>query len=166
MSAGKIKVVAISAALILAGVLLLTVARGTAAPSSIVNGVTTTEEGQLASAKQGEAGQTTDSATTEQPSVLSGREFYYKMLLSVLLVAGMGVAAVYVLKKVLPRISNLPGKQIRVVETAYIAPRKGIHLIQIGARRLLIASTNETITMLSDVTDSAGDFAAELEKRS
>ena len=169
MSAGKIKVVAISAALILAGVLLLTVARGTAAssspvysPSSLANEATM-EDGQ----------QTTDSATDGQTGIQGGREFYYKMLLSVSLVAGLGIAAVYVLRKVLPRISNLPGKQIRVVETAYISPRKGIHLIQIGARRLLIASTNETITMLSDVTDSAGDFApptggfaAELEKRS
>jgi flagellar biogenesis protein FliO len=162
MSAGKIKVVAILAAFIPAGMLLLTVARATDAPSPIVNGVAT-EEGQ----------QATDATTDGQSGVFGGREFYYKMLLSVSLVAGLGIAAIFILKKVLPRISNLPGKQIRVVETAYIAPRKGIHLIQIGARRLLIASTNETITMLSDVTDSAGDFvpptggfAAELEKRS
>jgi flagellar biogenesis protein FliO len=52
------------------------------------------------------------------------------------------------------------------VETTYIAPRKGIHLVQIGARRLLIASTNENVTMLADLSDATGDFAAELEKRS
>jgi flagellar biosynthetic protein FliO len=88
------------------------------------------------------------------------------MLVSVSLVIALGVAAIYVSRKLLPRIANLPGKQIRVVETAYIAPRKGIHLIQVGARRLLIASTNETITMLADVTESAADFARQLAERS
>ena len=98
---------------------------------------------------------------------------FYKMLLSVMLVAALGIALIYVSKKLLPRIAHLPNKQIRVVETTYIAPRKGIHLVQIGARRLLIASTNENVTMLADLSDATGDFApptgdfaAELEKRS
>jgi flagellar biogenesis protein FliO len=52
------------------------------------------------------------------------------------------------------------------VETTHLGPRKGIHLIQVGTRRLLIASTDETITMLAEVTDSGPNFAAELEKRS
>jgi flagellar biogenesis protein FliO len=113
------------------------------------------------------------SQLTTQSSSPGGRELFYKMLLSVLLVVALGVAAIYVSRKLLPRIANLPGKQIRVVETAYIAPRKGIHLIQIGTRRLLIASTNEAVTMLADVTESprqmnggqTANFAAELEAR-
>jgi flagellar biosynthetic protein FliO len=96
----------------------------------------------------------------------SGREFFYKMLLSVLLVAALGIAAIYISKKLLPRFANLPGKQIRVLETAYIAPRKGIHLIQAGNRQLLVASTSQTITLLADVTEPEADFAGELEKRS
>jgi flagellar biogenesis protein FliO len=92
-------------------------------------------------------------------------EFFYKMLLSVVLVIALGSAVIYVSKKVLPRFTNLPGKQIRVIETAHIAPRKGLHLVQVGVRRLLIASTNEQITMLADVTESVGDFASELEAR-
>ena len=92
-------------------------------------------------------------------------EIFYKMLVSVIVVIALGVAVVYVSKKVLPRFTNLPGKQIRVIETTHIAPRKGLHLVQVGSRRLLIASTNEQITMLADVTDSAGDFASQLEAR-
>jgi flagellar biogenesis protein FliO len=116
-----------------------------------------------------------DSQVTAQPgspgpapafAETSGRELFYKMLLSVLLVIALGVAAIYVSRKLLPRITNLPGKQVRIVETTYLAPRKGIHLIQIGARRLLVASTSETITMLADVTESLPDFAATLETRS
>ena len=92
-------------------------------------------------------------------------ELFYKMLLSVVLVIALGSAVIYVSKKVLPRFSNLPGKQIRVIETTHIAPRKGLHLVQVGVRRLLIASTNEQITMLADVTESATNFADELASR-
>ena len=102
-----------------------------------------------------------------EPFGVSGeREFIYKMLLSILVVAGLGAGVVYISKKLLPKISNLPGKQIRVLETNHLGPRKTIHLIQVGSRRLLIGSTSETITMLADVTDSGQSFAAELEKRS
>ena len=92
-------------------------------------------------------------------------ELFYKMLLSVVLVIALGSAVIYVSKKILPRFSNLPGKQIRVIETTHIAPRKGLHLVQVGVRRLLIASTNEQITMLADVTESATNFADELASR-
>jgi len=110
--------------------------------------------------------QPTEGLLSQQADGRSGREFYYKMLASIVIVIVLGIATMYVSRKLLPRISNPPGKQIRVVESAYIAPHKRIHLIQTGSRRLLIASTNETITMLADVTDSAPDFAAELDARS
>lgn len=102
----------------------------------------------------------------EQFGASGEREFIYKMLLSILVVAGLGAGVVYASKKLLPKISNLPGKQIRVIETHHLGPRKSIHLIAAGSRRLLICSTSETITMLADVTDSGQSFAAELEKRS
>ena len=107
-----------------------------------------------------------NSPDSQQFSISGGREFFYKMLLSILVVAGLGAAVVYVSKKLLPKISNLPGKQIRIIETHHLGPRKSIHLITAGSRRLLIGSTSETITMLADVTDSGQSFAAELEKRS
>lgn len=92
-------------------------------------------------------------------------EIFYKMLLSVVVVIVLGVAVVYVSKKVLPRFTHISGKQIRVIETTHIAPRKGLHLVEVGSRRLLIASTNEQITMLAEVTEPTGDFASELEAR-
>jgi len=110
---------------------------------------------------------TSGSQPSYEPFGVSGeREFIYKMLLSILVVAGLGAGVVYVSKKLLPKISNLPGKQIRVIETHHLGPRKSIHLISAGSRRLLIGSTSETITILADVTDSGQSFAAELEKRS
>ncbi len=159
MAAGKIKLVVILGALILAGGLLPVVTRVSATPEpQPSNPEQVQSDGLELQSEPGSSGQ--------QAVVTGGREFFYKMLASVSLVIALGVAAIYISRKLLPRIANLPGKQIRVVETAYIAPRKGIHLIQVGARRLLIASTNDTITMLADVTESAADFAAQLEARS
>jgi len=61
-----------------------------------------------------------------------GRELFFKMMLSVLLVIVLGVAAIYASRKLLPRITNSPGKQIRILETAHLGPRKAVHLIEIG----------------------------------
>jgi flagellar biogenesis protein FliO len=166
MPKGKIKLAAILAALMLAGVLLPGAVRVATSSSPHQEG----EYSALSTPEQVQHNGSESQSESEPPGRQfgspSGREFFYKMLLSVSLVVVLGVSVVYLSKKLLPRFTNLPGKKIRVLETAYIAPRKGIHLIQAGTRRLLIASTNETITMLADVTDSATDFAAELEARS
>lgn len=162
MAKGKIKLIAILAALILAGGLLPGVARVIATSGPQKRDAVAT----LSAQEQAQETQSKSESSNLLSGPTSGREFFYKMLLSVLLVIALGIGVIYVSRKLLPRIANLPGKQIRVLETAYIAPRKGIHLIQAGTRRLLVASTNETITMLADVTESAADFAAELDKRS
>jgi flagellar biosynthetic protein FliO len=164
MTAGKIKLVVILALLILIGGLLPIMTRVSAAPNS---------EQQNDSSIPPEPIQTNNSDLQPQTGPLGqqhgipgGREFFYKMLLSISLVVALSFAAIYVSKKLLPKLANHQGKQIRVIETTYIAPRKGIHLIQIGSRRLLVASTNESVTMLADVTESVASFAAELEARS
>ena len=97
---------------------------------------------------------------------LSGRDMFYKMLLSAVIVISLGIGAIYVTKKLLPRISNAPNKKIRIIETTHLAPRKGLHLIQVGTRQLLVASTNDTVTMLADVTECETDFASQLAARS
>jgi flagellar biosynthetic protein FliO len=162
---GKLKIVMILTALILAGGLLSAFKRATAAPNPQQQNISAQPESEQTQENNSGLQSGTNLAVRETADPV-GREFYYKMLLSVSIVIALGVGAVYVSKKLLPRISNLPGKQIRVVETAYIAPRKGIHLIQVGTRRLLVASTSENITMLADVTESAMDFAATLQARS
>ena len=78
-------------------------------------------------------------------------ELYFKTILAVLFVLTLGIAAVYVSKKILPKITNLPGKEIRLVETTHLGPRKAIHLLEIGNRRFLIGSTNERINILADL---------------
>jgi len=85
---------------------------------------------------------------------LSTRELFYKMMLAVLLVVILGTAAIYISKKLVPRITSLSGKKIQVFETVHLGPRKAVHLIKIGNLQLLIGSTNESITKLADVTDT------------
>jgi len=84
-------------------------------------------------------------------------ELFSKMLLMVVVVVGLGVAAMYLTRKYGVRVSRSTGKEIQVMETAYLGPRKVVHLVKVGSKRLLIGSTNENMTTLADVTDALGD---------
>lgn len=96
---------------------------------------------------------------SKTPANSSGnKELFFKMMLSVLLVVALGAAAIYTSRKLLPRITNLPGKEIRIVETIHIGPKKTLHLLKIGNQCLLLGSTGENITKLADVTDALPDL--------
>jgi flagellar biosynthetic protein FliO len=90
---------------------------------------------------------------------LGNGELFLKMMLSVVLVIALGAAALYVSKKVLPRVAGAPGKEIHVLETAYLGPRKALHLVEVGNQRLLIASTNDNVTMLAHVNEAWLDLS-------
>jgi flagellar biogenesis protein FliO len=62
-------------------------------------------------------------------------------------------------KKVLPRVTNAAGREIRVVETASLGPRKALHLVEVGGQRLLIASTPDTVTMLAPIGEAWLDIS-------
>ncbi len=94
--------------------------------------------------------------TGDKPGI---RELFFKMMFSVLFLVVLGVAAIYVSKKFLPKITKLPGKEIRIAETVHLGPRKAVHLLEIGNRRFLIGSTNENITRLADLTSPAAASA-------
>ena len=86
---------------------------------------------------------------------------YYRMMLAVLVVVVLGAAAIYVSKKLLPKITNLPGKEIRVAETVYLGPKKAVHVLEVGSRRFLIGSTSENVTKLADITSDLTDFSVQ-----
>ena len=94
--------------------------------------------------------------TGDKPGI---RELFFKMMFSVLFLVVLGVAAIYVSKRFLPKITKLPGKEIRIAETVHLGPRKAVHLLEIGNRRLLIGSTNENITRLADLTSATATSA-------
>jgi len=80
------------------------------------------------------------------------KELFFKMIVSVLLVVALGAVAIYGSRRLMGKITNLPGKKIRIVETTHLGPRKAIHLLRVGDRCLLLGSTNESITKLADLT--------------
>ena len=79
---------------------------------------------------------------------------FLRMMVLVLLVFALGAGAIYVSKRFLPKIANLSGKRLRIVETVHLGNRRTIHLVEIGGRRLLVGSTSENLTTLADVTDT------------
>jgi flagellar biosynthetic protein FliO len=96
-----------------------------------------------------------DANSSIMPTEESGtRELFYKMMFSVLLVVVLGAAAIYISKKYGARITKLPGKKIRIIETVHLGPRRAVHLLEAGNKQLLIGSTTESITRLADVTDA------------
>lgn len=80
-----------------------------------------------------------------------GGEFLYRAMGAVLLVLVLGITAIYISKKLLPKITNISGKEIRIIETIHLGPRKAVHLIEVCNQRFLIGSTNENIIKLADI---------------
>ena len=88
-------------------------------------------------------------------------ELFYRTMLAVIIVIVLGVSAIYLTKKLLPKITNSSGKEIQIVETVHLGPRKSVHLIEIGNQRFLIGSTNENICKLADLTKSSIDISTQ-----
>lgn len=80
-----------------------------------------------------------------------------KMMLAVFVVIALGSVAIYLSRKVLPKITNLHGKNIHVIETVHLGSRKTVHLIEVGSKRILIGSTPDNITKLADLTEAFPD---------
>ena len=105
---------------------------------------------------QGSQTQKNAFATPAKWQAESGNDLAKKLLISILLIVVLGVAAIYVSRKFLPRITNAPGRKIRIIETVHLAPNKAVHLLRVGTQQLLIASSKEGICFLTEVT---GNFS-------
>ena len=77
-----------------------------------------------------------------------------RLAFSVLVVIVLGAATLYVSKKVLPKVTHAASKEIRVLETTYLGPRKSLHLVEINGQRLLLGSTNDNISTLAHLNDA------------
>ena len=131
------------------------------------------ERGQFAKSAPGtaeaeeEMGRRGESVFGDDPSFSDGLSYdpedgiYYRMMLAVLIVAVLGAAAIYVSRKLLPRITNLAGKEIRVAETVHLGPKKAVHLLEVGGRRFLIGSTSQSVTKLADITSDSAEISAQ-----
>jgi len=85
---------------------------------------------------------------------VGGTDLFLRMMLAVGLIIALGVAALYLSRRVLPKVVNPPGREIRVLETTYLGPRKALHLVEVAQQKLLLASTNDRITTLAHIGDT------------
>jgi flagellar biogenesis protein FliO len=83
------------------------------------------------------------------------REMFLKTLGALTIVIVLGLLVVFVAKHWLPKMGHFSGKEIRILESTGLGPRKTLHLIQVGSQRLLIGVSGDRITKLTDVS---GDF--------
>jgi flagellar biogenesis protein FliO len=76
----------------------------------------------------------------------------WQMLSAALVVLVIGGLALFVIKRLLPRIRYTVHRRISVLETVYLGSRKTVHLLQVGSVKLLVASSPEGVVRLDDVT--------------
>ena len=89
----------------------------------------------------------------------------WQMLSAALVVLLVGALALFVVKKLLPRIRYASHKRISVLETAYLGSRKAVHLLQVGSVKLLVASSPEGVVRLDDVTRAFSSEYADIALR-
>jgi len=80
----------------------------------------------------------------------------WNTLAAAAIVLVLGGIALFLMKRVMPRIGIGQGKRVAVIETTYLGPQRTVHLVQVGARCLLIGATRESVRLVADVTDAFG----------
>jgi flagellar biosynthetic protein FliO len=82
------------------------------------------------------------------PALLAASVFL--RLIVVLLVM---VAAFWILRRIQGNGWKGAHRQLQVLETTHLTPRRTIHLIQIGDRKLLIGATDQSISLLTELDE-------------
>lgn len=86
-----------------------------------------------------------------------------QLLVMILIVALFGGGLWWFVRKYSKGLLVGKGKSISVIETVPLGPRKMLHLLDVGSKRLLIASTSDSIRLLADLTESAQPIPAQKE---
>jgi flagellar biogenesis protein FliO len=81
------------------------------------------------------------------------------LTISIILLAVIGTAVIYVSKKWLPKIGVSKSRHISVLESVQLAPNRRVHLIEVGSQRFIVGSSNESVRMLADVTLALTDMS-------
>lgn len=87
-------------------------------------------------------------------NTLDTREALQKLVTSTLIIIVLGGAAIYLAKRVMPKVNAAMGKEIKIVESLRLGPRKQLHIVRVGNRMLLVGSGGETVAFLADVTEA------------
>ncbi len=92
--------------------------------------------------------------TDKEPKRFDSGSLVAQSLAAVLVILVLGAAAIFVVKRVLPRIGIAQGRRINVLETVYLGSRRSLHMVQVGDRTLLVGDTRERLGLLADLTGS------------
>ncbi|MGB2824348.1 MAG: flagellar biosynthetic protein FliO [Phycisphaerae bacterium] len=84
-----------------------------------------------------------------------------RMLAYAVVILLLGGAAVFLTKRYLPRAKSPSGRRIRVVDSVYLAPRKQLHVLEVGPQRFLVASCRDNVTMISELKPSFSEVYEE-----
>lgn len=85
---------------------------------------------------------------------VSSTDLLYRMVWSVLIVAGLGVGVIYLSRKVLPKYGAGKGKYIRVLESVNIGSGNRICLVETEDKKILIGSGSGGVSRLSEIGKS------------
>lgn len=77
-----------------------------------------------------------------------------QLLVMIFIVALFGGGLWWFVRRCSKGLLSGKGKWVTVVETVPLGPRKMLHLLEVGPKRLLVSSTPDSICLLADVTDS------------
>lgn len=86
-------------------------------------------------------------------SNLTNTQLLLRMLGGMVVVIALMLAVLYLSKRVLPQLGKNAGKEIKIIETTMLGPRKYLHVIKVANQRLLLGSTNDRINMLAHLVD-------------
>jgi flagellar biogenesis protein FliO len=75
-----------------------------------------------------------------------------KMLAAVIVILVLGGLVIFLIKRVLPRISRPTGKNVSILESVYLGPKKAVHLLEADGRRFLVGCSRDEISMLAELT--------------
>lgn len=90
-----------------------------------------------------------EQAEAQEPVYLTAIKFIFKLAL----VLGLCYGTILVLKKFSGMKGNLGcgGQRIRVIENSSLGSNRTLHLVQVGSKKLLVASTPSQVTFVAEV---------------
>jgi flagellar biosynthetic protein FliO len=77
------------------------------------------------------------------------------LLLKLAVVLGLAYGASLLLRRINSRSIIRRGGCLHVLETVPLGQGRSLHVVSVGARRLLVASANQQVRLLDDITEDA-----------
>ena len=89
----------------------------------------------------------------KKPDNYGTGSFFYRSMTALMLVVALGAAAMWVTKKLSGRIGTPLYRRITVTDTVHLGNKKTLHIVDIEGQRLLIGSTQDSISRLARLPD-------------